>query len=219
MAVTKGLKTTGVRKALLAAELFSAKSKSCKLAPKKKSICNSNAGKTHMDIETGPQAQKSKRGCGKSREKLRSNITPGTVLILLAGRFRGRRVIFLKQLTSGLLLITGPYKINGVPLCRIPQSYVIATSTHVDISSVIVPETIGDDTFKRAVSSKKSSFIPKDDNMDINEGPKCSTLRCEAQKIVDAPIISEIKKTPMLSSYLSSLFSLRKGDAPHTMIF
>merc|ERR1712199_78532 len=45
--------------------------------------------------------------------KLRSTITPGTVVILL----------------SGLMLITGPYKINGVPLRRVPQSYVIATQT------------------------------------------------------------------------------------------
>lgn len=66
----------------------------------------------------------------------RSTLTPGAVLILLAGRFRGKRVILLKNLDQGVLLVTGPFKINGVPLRRVNARYVIATSYKVDLAGL-----------------------------------------------------------------------------------
>lgn len=52
------------------------------------------------------------------------------------------------------LMLAGPFKVNGVPLRRVNQAYVIATSTKIDISSVDVAK-YADAYFKRAVTKTK----------------------------------------------------------------
>lgn len=146
--------------------------------------------------------------------KVRASITPGTILILLAGRFRGKRVVCLKALPSGLLLVSGPYAVNGVPLRRVAQSYVIATSTKVDVSSVDV-SSFDDAYFARAEESLKGELFEGD-------APKAAIVsdkRKADQKTVDAALMKAVGAVPMLESYLKAKFSLKGGDKPHKMIF
>merc|ERR1712125_223231 len=84
-----------------------------------------------------------------NKTKGRKCCEPGRVVILLSGRFRGRRVVVLKSLPSGLLLVTGPYKLNGVPLKRVNAAYVIPTSTKLNVSNVDVSK-VTDDYFARS---------------------------------------------------------------------
>ncbi|CAG8500403.1 10958_t:CDS:2 [Diversispora eburnea] len=149
--------------------------------------------------------------------KLRPSITPGTVLILVAGRFRGKRVVFLKQLASGLLLVTGPFKINGVPLRRVNQAYVIATSTKINISTVCSLDKFDDAYFKKAKESKKK-ITEKEFFEDEQKKPLPET-RASDQKEVDKSINAVIKKTPHLRDYLHSRFSLSRGQFPHNLAF
>merc|ERR1712151_1391567 len=105
---------------------------------------------------------------------LRSNIVPGTIVILLAGRFRGRRVVFLKQLESGLLLVTGPYAINGVPVRRVNQRFCIATSAKVDLKGADFSK-VTDEYFTRDKKTKsKGMFSGEAEKKGIDDEKKAA---------------------------------------------
>lgn len=155
--------------------------------------------------------------------KPRSSLKPGAVLILLIGRFKGKRAVLLSNLPEGKLLITGPFKVNGIPIRRIDARFVIATST-------VVPLTGIDESIVKKIS--EPSYWARDRKADkkateeayfnLAETPKKkepSKSRAEDQKAVDKALLATIKKEPMLAGYLNSRFKLQSGDKPHEMVF
>ncbi len=52
-------------------------------------------------------------------------------------------------------LYLGPYKVNGVPVRRVNQAYVIATKTSIDISAVKVDAKFNDEYFRKEQKDKK----------------------------------------------------------------
>merc|ERR1712086_145775 len=149
----------------------------------------------------------------KNPPRIRKSICPGAVLILLAGRFRGKRVVCLKALESGLLLVSGPYKINGVPLRRVNQAYVIATSTKVDVSGVDV-SGINDEYFARS----NDSGTEGENEFFMGDAPKSAVVsdqRKSDQKKVDDVLLKAISSVDMLEAYLAAQFTLCTHDKPH----
>eukprot|EP00003_Mantamonas_plastica_P002611 TRINITY_DN119_c0_g2_i1.p1 TRINITY_DN119_c0_g2~~TRINITY_DN119_c0_g2_i1.p1 ORF type:complete len:263 (-),score=81.51 TRINITY_DN119_c0_g2_i1:100-888(-) len=153
---------------------------------------------------------------GKNKTtQLKKGIEAGSVLILLSGQYRGRRVVFLKQLDSGLLLVTGPFKVNGVPLRRVNQAYTIVTSTTVDVSGVDV-SAVNDEMFAKPVAK-----ISVDPETGIYQKAETKTELSEERKTlqanVDAKILNGLDKD--VKAYLGAKFSLKKGQYPHNLKF
>merc|ERR1712061_509372 len=163
----------------------------------------------------------SKQFFSKHARSLRPSLQEGTIAICLAGPHKGKRVLVLKQLASGLVLITGPMKLNGCPMRRINQQYLLATQTSINVTGVKVPETINDDYFKRAKAPKGKKeggdiFTQKKEEYNPSEKKKTD------QADMDKQVLEAIKKHPeaaALKSYLKHIFALSKGQYPHTMSF
>mmetsp|Transcript_2948 Transcript_2948/g.6763 ORF Transcript_2948/g.6763 Transcript_2948/m.6763 type:complete len:179 (+) Transcript_2948:64-600(+) len=176
--------------------------------------------------QAGQQRSRQKKICNKKKvksvkptvekkaPKLRKKIQPGQVLILLASKFRGKRVVFLKQLESGMLLVTGPFALNGVPLKRVNQRYCIATSTKVDVSGADC-KSITDAYFGR----EKTKSAKSQEKFFATEAPKkvLAQEKKDGQKKLDDAIVKSLGND--VKSYLKSRFSLSANMYPHELKF
>ena len=143
-------------------------------------------------------------------------LTPGQVVIILSGRFRGRRVVYLKKLESNLLLVTGPYKYNGVPLKRVNAAYVLPTNTKLNINAEIA-KNVNDKFFDRVDIERKK----EEDFFEDKEKKKgrISEDKKKLQPEVDAEVKKAVDGVPMMKEYLRNRFALKNGDKPHLMKF
>ena len=158
-----------------------------------------------------------KRACKiPKKTHISTELVPGQVVIILSGRFRGRRVVFLKKLETGLLLVTGPYKYNGVPLKRVNAAYVLPTNTKLTIDAKIADE-IKDDFFKRIEIERKEEKDFFADEKTKKE--RITEERRNAQNKIDTEVKKAVDEVPMMKEYLRNRFALKNGDKPHLMKF
>merc|ERR1739842_43021 len=112
-------------------------------------------------------------------------------------------------------------KLNGCPMRRVNQIYLLATATSIDVSAVALPETINDEYFKHA-KAEKVKKAEGDIFTSKKEEYKPSEQRKADQDNVDKQMLEAIKKHPeaaSLKSYFKATFMLSKGQYPHKMAF
>lgn len=107
---------------------------------------------------------------------------------------------------------------NGVPLRRVNQKYVIVTSTTVDVNQAAVKD-VNDDFFNKERKDARTALKKlKGEKEFFAEKPKrdISDDRRKLQQDVDASVKVSDK---LLKKYLAARFSLSNRDLPHLMAF
>merc|ERR1719208_369390 len=142
-----------------------------------------------------PNLQPLKRCRPKDRRtRLRKSMVPGRVGVVLIGRYTSKKVVFLKQLESGLLLCAC---MNNGAVRRFPQKWVLSTQQQVALSG-------GDGD---------ESFFEKDSSN--------SAVPAEFQNSTDSLIkaVDSCVGDKYMKMYLKARFTLEKGVAAHEMVF
>jgi hypothetical protein len=66
-------------------------------------------------------------------KKSKLNFKSGSILILLSKKSLGKKVILLNTTESGLLVVTGPFSINGVSMRRVNPKYTVLSGATLNL--------------------------------------------------------------------------------------
>lgn len=159
--------------------------------------------------------------------KLRKSLTPGTVVIMVGTHHQCKKAVFLKQLKrSGLCLVSGPWYLNGVPVRRIDQRFLIATSIKLNLNPKFkVPACVDDSFFKKPRIVKKKVKQGEDATFKtkkVTVKRRPNPARAYVQKYVDTELMNAIRKhkeTGPLKKYLKQDFGLMGRRYAHHLKF
>lgn len=182
------------------------------------------------------------------QRKLRKSIEVGKIAIILAGKHMGKRCIITKILPSGLVVVTGPYAINGVPIKRIDPRYLIVTSTNIfsidnmgrlKENFVTKAEQIDDSLFlkPKEIKARQKKLLKKKEEGEEEENqslfmngfldalheirktdPKMQKIE-EIQRDIGNLLKPDIEKNEVIKAYLKTKFTLRNDMIFHKMKF
>ena len=100
----------------------------------------------------------------------------------------------------------------------LPQAYVIATSTKVDVSKVECAKFVDGYFGKAEKAAKKKKGDQFFEEAPLKNEP--TATRLADQKTVDAALMPAIEKGgPVMAKYLKARFSLSRAQKPHLMLF
>jgi len=159
--------------------------------------------------------------------RLRKSIQPGVIGIVLKGDQRAKRVVCLKQIDSGLLLVCNP--VGDVAPTTVYHQLFLATKMKIDVSGVKIPEEMTHEYFHNKRQERrdyrkalKKASVLGEDRPKMRKSPedKMTPERLAINKKLEdqlTPLITGHPEGETFVQYMKSLFSLGANDYPHRM--
>ena len=162
------------------------------LKSKKKKNFENKYSNFNSDLNTGFQFKKLTR---KIKIFGNSHIKKGSIVILLSSNLQGKKAIILNTTKLELFVISGMYRLNGIPIRRVNPRYILPTDIQIDIDDINT--TIFNDEYFIALKKSKKY-------LDIKLKNRIAMSHNLRQTYIDRCLQKKIDTNIFLDAYLKS---------------